>query len=318
MNDPSLNLKWSSLIFKDGFTQSELSLKDECALKHNFRYNNRLSKRDSFNWDLWVGNAWHAFQQTWRSTFGVCDLTKHFGESIPKNVPKGMAFEADYEYWSEILPVYQEQYAALYTGEEVEPYIAIEKVLKTEYLGFTLTGKIDLASSKYLFIRDFKTTVSAWLISPDGWHFKLQFMWYCWLMRQTFPEFFSKQPFDFQLDIMQKPALKQTKQDGTLQGHIRRVKADIRMRPEHYLTRISKTIHQPAIQHFEDTVLTPKIQQLALIRDNPEETLSLVTNPNTNVCNLYGNRCEFFEICELGWNAGKFFFEHRKVKHVEL
>lgn len=117
---------------------------------------------------------------------------------------------------------------------------------------------------------------------------------------------------------MQKPALKETKADGSWAGHIKRVAADIKIRPEFYLKRLPARIEPGAITRFEEMVLTPKIQRLLLVRDNPEETLSIITNPNTNACNLFGNRCEFFDYCEKGWNVAKFFFEKRAEKHQEL
>lgn len=317
-SSPILSLDLNPPTLAQGLTQSELSLKDECAMKWNLKYNNRLELRDKWSWALWVGTAWHNFQELWR-TEGSCELTKHCGlMNFSKNIPRDTDFEMQLEYWTGLLPVYQEVYAKMFEDEKMmKGWCIIEEELSTEYLGFKLRGKIDLANEDFMFIRDFKTTTSAWLISPDGWDFKLQFMMYCWLMVQNYPEW-GKKSFKFQLDILQKPGLKQTKADGTWAGHIRRVAADIRSRPEYYLTRQSVDIQPERIKRFQDFVLTPKLQQLALARDNPIEAQSILTNMNTNACNLYGNRCEFWEVCEKGWDVAKFFYNQREVKHQEL
>lgn len=304
----------------DGITQSELSLKDQCALKWNFKYNNRLERNDHFIWHFWIGAAWHEFQQVWRESKGNCDVTKFTPPTAIPITPEIQAlpgFEETFIYWEVILPAYQTAYAKLYKEEATHDWTLIEKELTGNLLDFKIRGRLDLMSEQFRFIRDFKSTGSAWLIAPDGWHFKLQFMLYCWLVRQNYPEF-TKKEFDFQLDIMQKPNLKQTKADGTWAGHIRRVAKDVLDRPDFYLTRKSEKIQPGAISRFEDWTLIPKLQLLALARDNPNETQAIMTNPNTNACNDFGGRCEFYEICEKGWDAGKFFFHRRDVKHQEL
>jgi hypothetical protein len=306
-----LNFSLQDRTISDGVTQSELSLLDECALKWNYRYNNRLHKADFFDWNFFVGTSWHNFQEKWRKGTNP----KSFAPpEIPKNIARNSEFEKTLAYWSEVLPAYQLAYAEMYPEELKHPWSIIEQELSAEFGGWTIKGKIDLASDKPRFIRDFKSTSSAWLISPDGWHFKLQFMLYCWLMVKNNPEWGKKQ-FEFQMDIMQKPALKQTKQE-TWPAHVMRVCNDIPSRPEFYLTRKSYVIVPDAIKRFEKFVLTPKIQRLELACNS--DNLSIITNPNTNACNAYGHQCEFFNICEKGWDAGKFFFEQRDVKHQEL
>lgn len=320
MATPILQLALQPDTIKDGITQSELSMKDECAFKWNLRYNNRLNRADYFSWPLFVGAAWHEFQERWRNGKGSCDVTKFVlpaSVTIPKD-GRDSEFEKWLEYWTYVLPAYQEAYATVYAGEEKHDWKLVEQELSAEHLGFIIRGKIDLMSDSPRFIRDFKSTASSWLTSPDGWHFKLQFMLYCWLVWKNFPEWAAK-PFTFQLDMMQKPGLKQTAADGTWGGHIRRVVLDVKKRAaEYYLERTSHPILVENIRRFEEHVLTPKIQALALVRDNPDETISLITNPNTNACNAFGNRCEFYDICDKGWDAGKFFFLRRDKKHEEL
>lgn len=312
--DIQLDLSIQPSTKKDGVTQSELSLLDECALKWNFRYNNLLKKADFFNWNFFVGTAWHNFHQKWRESKGKLNPKSFSPPEIPANIGRDSEFEKTLDYWSQVLPVYQVEYAKLYKEEATHDWVIIEKELSADYGGWTIRGKIDLASDKPRFIRDFKSTASAWLITPDGWHFKLQFMLYCWLMVKNYPEW-DKKPFDFQLDMMQKPALRQTKQE-TWPAHVQRVCNDIPARPEFYMTRKSYVITSDAIKRFEQHVLRPKIERLELAR-NPAN-ISIITNPNTNACNAYGNQCEFFNICEKGWDAGKFFFEKRAMKHEEL
>lgn len=302
---------------KDGFTQSELSLLDECAKKWNFRYNNLLKKADDFNWSQFIGSAWHMFQQLWRESKGGLNLEKGIFPIIPNGTNRDTEWEKWMAYWEIVMPAYQKAYAKMNKGEEVHEWEIVEKELSFEHLGYRIRGKIDLASTKPKFIRDFKTTVSAWLISPNGWHFKLQFMTYCWLMAKNYPAW-AKEQFTFQMDIMQKPGLKETKADGSWAGHIRRVAKDVQDRPEFYLTRQSALIVPDAIQRFEEEVLTPKIQRIALAVENPEDGLPIITNASTNACNSFGNQCEFFEMCEKGTKAGIFLFEKRKAKHEEL
>lgn len=309
---PQVNLE----CIKEGFTQSELSLKDECALKWNFRYNNRL-ERNEFQWSFFVGAAWHNFQQKWREKKGEIDLTKIDITGMKKGVMQDSEFDKWLEYWSQVIPAYQQAYAQIYFEEANDEWLIIEQELEATVHGYRIRGKIDLASAKYMFIRDFKTTVSTWLTSPQGWHFKLQFMTYCWLMYKNFPNW--QKSFNFQLETMQKPRLKQTKEDGTWTGHIRRVCQDIKERAAiFYLQRQQVTIQPENIRHFEETVLKPKIELLHLAIENPEAGISIVTNPNTNACNSFGKQCEFFEICEKGFNVGRHFFHQRDKKHNEL
>lgn len=315
---PILNYYLSPTALADGFTQSELSLMDECMMKWNLRYNNLLTREGVFQWSHFVGGAWHKFQELWRLSKGEFDLDEAIFPEIPPETKRDSEFEKWYEYWTHVMPAYQRAYAKMYPEEATHDWMIIEQELQAEHLGFLIRGKIDLASDKPRFIRDFKSTVSAWLTSPNGWHFKLQFMLYCWLMVKNNPDWLKKD-FQFQMDLMQKPGLKETKADASWAGHIRRVCADIeKERPEYYLTRQSSLVSRESLARFEDNVLTPKIQRLALIAENPEETLCLLTNPNTNACNSFGNPCEFFEICEKGWDAGKFFFRNRSTKHEEL
>lgn len=315
---PSFNPQVSLACVKDGFTQSELSLKDECALKWNFRYNNLLQRRDVMDWPLFVGGAWHNFQERWRKTKGNLDLTKMTPQDIPANILKDSEFEKWNEYWMQVLPAYQQAYAQIYKEESSMDWLIIEQELSADIHGYKIRGKIDLASVKPKFIRDFKSTAAAWLTSPQGWHFKLQFMTYCWLISKNFKDWENTQ-FAFQLDMMQKPALKETKADGTWAGHIRRVVADVKARAaEYYLSRQQIIVLPEAIRHFEKTVLGPKIELLHLAIENGDAAISIVTNPNTNACNAYGKQCEFFEICEKGWDVGKHFFTNRPIKHQEL
>lgn len=318
MNAPSFSPQVSLACVKDGFTQSELSMFDECQLKWNYKYNNRLKLVDQFDWAFWVGGAWHNFQETWRLMKGDIDLTKIAPPELPPDLIRDSDFEKWYEYWMQVLPAYQMAYASIYKEEATMDWLIIEEELKAEILGYTIRGKIDLASEELMFIRDFKSTVSAWLISPSGWHFKLQFMTYCWLMSKNYPSW-AKQQFKFQLDIMQKPGLKETKADGTWAGHIRRVCTDVKTRAsEYYFSRQQTTILPEQIKRFEQNVLMPKITKIHLAIENPEIAVAIVTNPNTNACNAYGHQCEFFRCCEQGWDVGKHFFTQRKDKHQEL
>lgn len=319
MRDPLVNrASINPATLENGLTQSELGMMNECALKWNFRYNNLLERADQFQWQLFVGTSWHNFQEMWRKDSN-CDVTKFVPPIIPPNIVRTSDFEADLEYWSQVLPAFQQNYTEHYKEEKGMEWMLIEEELSAELLGFILRGKIDLAHEQFRFIRDFKSTVSAWLISGDGWDFKLQFMMYCWLMvnPNNYPSW-GKKKFTFQMDVLQKPALRQTKADGTWAGHIRRVVADIKSRPEFYFTRQSADIFPEQIKRFEDNVLVPKLQKIALIRDNPAETECLINDMNTNACNMFGNRCEFWDICEKGWDVAKFFYTNREVKHQEL
>lgn len=315
-SSPSLSLQIRPETVAEGFTQSELSMLDECALKWNFRYNNLLTRDGCFNWDQFVGTSWHGFQECWRTMDSATPDLSYLAE-IPTGTPRDTDFEMQLEYWTKVLPAYQLAYTKCFGDERSWNAFIVEKELSAELLGYKIRGQIDLAIESPKIIRDFKTTVSSWLISPTGWHFKLQFMTYCWLMMKNYPDFV-KGGFDFQMDILQKPALKQTKADGTWQGHIRRVCQDIQERPEFYLKRETKRILPDQIKRFETNVLIPKITRLSLAVDNPEDAVSIVSNPNTNACNSFGKQCEFFEICESSWDSGKFFFVNRKTKHEEL
>lgn len=313
-----LQLEIQQHTIDEGFTQSELSLMDECALKWNYRYNNRLGRGDQFDWNLHVGSAWHAWQEGWRK--GTMGTDTVFDVEVNDSVLQDHEFEQKKEYWEHVLPAYQRVYANLYKGENEEHWDIIEEELQYDFLGYQIRGKIDLASDKLNFIRDFKSTVSAWLISGDGWHFKLQFMLYCWLMTKNHPDWAKKPFFNFQLDMMQKPALKHTKSESWA-GHLQRVCADVASRPEFYFKRESYKITPDMIKRFETNVLTPKIKRIEVAATKDTGFYlnnSILENPNTNACNMYGKQCEFFNICEKGWNAAQFFYTQREKKHQEL
>lgn len=188
MQPPILDFQLQAETLADGVTQSELSLFDECAIKWNLRYNNRLTRADYFVDYFYIGHAWHVFQEEWRKAKGDCDLTKCYFPAIPKTIPQTTELEKTIVYWNGVMPSYQQTYASLYREEAKHPWMILEKELQAEYLGVLIRGKIDLASDKPRFIRDFKSTASTWLIAHDGWNFKLQFMLYCWLMVKNYPD----------------------------------------------------------------------------------------------------------------------------------
>lgn len=302
----------------EGFTQTELGTMDDCARKWNLGYNNKLERKDFFDWNLWIGELWHTFQHSWRSTKGKINPKIVEEPVIPKNIARTSDFEQELDYWMNVMPTFQEEYIKFYAGEQKLDYLILEEELSAEFLGFKIRGKLDLVDAKKRFIRDFKTTSSAWFIAPDGWHFKLQFMVYCWLMSKNHPEF-TKDVFEFQLCILQKPALKKTDKE-TWPQHIQRTKADIQKRPEFYFQRKPAIIEPKMIRHFEETVLTPKI--MLIIGAQEQEKITgdqyILSNPNTNHCNAYNRKCQFWEICEKGWESGKHFFVERDKKHREL
>ena len=320
MENPALSLKWHDRTFTEGFTQSELSLFDECALKHNFRYNNLLERQDTMNWYFYIGDAWHTFQQKLRQAKGNIDFNICYFPEIPPNVTRDNVFEQQLDLWNNIMPAYQAAYAKLYAAELADDFFIIEKELSVKFNGFTIRGKVDLASNKKgnVFIRDFKTTKSAWFLTKEGWHFKLQFMLYSWLMLKCYPEWRQFPFFNFQMDIMQKPALKQTKNE-TWPAHVQRVKADIFARAEeHYFDRQTAPMTPEAIDRFEKEVLIPKVNILNLIFENRDDMLPVITNPNTNACNAFNTQCEFFHICDKGWKVARGNFSLRNAKHQEL
>src|SRR5258708_6140930 len=109
-----------------GFTQSELSLMDECTLKWQYRYNNLMSK-DLFDLNLFVGSAWHNFQENWRRSKGEYPADSFTPPELKAGTLRDSEFEQKLEYWSEILPAYQLTYIKLYKGEEKENYFVIEE-----------------------------------------------------------------------------------------------------------------------------------------------------------------------------------------------
>lgn len=315
----TLDLSIQKRTIDGGFTQSELGMLDECALKWNYRYNNGLRLTGYFPWALWVGGEWHRFQENWRKTGGEFELvvTK---PDVPDEVSQDNDWQKWFEYWSSVLPAMSKAYARLWRDEAKHDWFIVEEELSAAFLGYTIRGKIDLVSHKPRFMRDFKSTASTWLISPIGWQFSLQFMTYAWLMKENYPEFVEL-PFDFQLDMMQKPGLKETKGDGSWKGHIQRVVKDVQdpERKDMYYKRMSAKITIDDINRFEKNVLTPKIQRLDLAITNPEVGLPIVTNPNTKACHAFGKPCEFFGICEGGFENARFHYENQTTtKHEEL
>ena len=300
-----------------GVTQSELACLDGCPMKWNLRYNNLLQLRGAWSWQMAVGNAIHEFMRD-RYRGLDADTEKVRWPEIGEDVYRSNEWEMEYTFWNGVIVAMQRAYVRRYKEEETTmEYDIVEQIVSREFMGFNLIGLIDgkgtcLVDSKQ-FIKDHKVTTRPDLMAPMGWDMMFQFMFYSWLCEPML----KGETFDFILNVLRKPALRQTQRES-YEGFVRRCSLDIIKRPDFYFVREPRPITRGAIRRFEEYVLKPKLQRLKLVRDYPELAYPIITVPDTNNCFSYNQLCEFYGICKNGWDIESYEYTQRPAKHTEL
>lgn len=300
---------------KDGLTQSELAMMDDCVMKWNLWYNNLVTKRGSWAWPLEVGTAFHCFAESFYNSTKhkggkPCDPNLVIMEVPDEDVLQDDQFKYDMDYWVAVLGALQRAYVRYWQDDLVawKPDI-VEEVVMKEYRGYKFTGKIDLGGEtpKGYGLLDHKSTSSLEKLTEEGWDFRLQFNFYPWLLAET------KHPKVFLINGIRKPALRITKSETQL-AFINRIARDIASKPTEYFRRTPMPINPERIAHFQRTVLDPKIDFIELAKKNPR----LLLNLNTNACTKFNQTCAFLQICRTQLAGNEFQFHQREDKHVEL
>lgn len=302
----------------EGWTQSEITTMDDCSMIWFWRYGMLLRRKGWFSWASVYGTAFHSTMEEMYATGG-----KRWAPA-PLIVPDGITLNAkqltEKEYWERTLAVQTECYAERWKDDfQLFKVEKLERDVDIVFEGIRLRGKIDLTfftNDGRLWLLDHKTTSRLDLKTVAGWDFRFQFMFYLWLAMKEFPDM----PFaGYYINAIKKPTIRQ-KQNESIDAFFARLQMNMSMEPDEYYYRDRLLLTKTSISHFEETVLRPKLNRIKLLT-NPDVSdmikRTLVMNPNTNRCQLYGV-CEYLPLCQHGYSRESFQFEQRGAKHEEL
>lgn len=300
--------------FKQGFTQSEIGVWDNCAEKWYLSYNHALRKRGGFEWYFIYGDGVHATLEHWYKTGEEKIATLQ----LPKDVVSDAAIAYELEKWQGILQVQMERYFQHYARDlDIWTPWAVEETVMVEFEGIKFTGKIDLGycidGLKGNVLADNKTYG---MEDTVGWQFRFQFMFYIWLVQKAT----ERKINSFMVNGIKKPALRQGKEES-LPSFLVRIKADMIQEPDKYFVRTPLHMIKHSMEHFEERVLRPKVERIKLLTQaTTSDSIieSLVRNQNTHHCVNFGSACEFLPICQHGFKREAHWYFQREVKHVEL
>lgn len=307
---------------EEGWTQSEITTWDDCAMMWFWRYGLLLRRKGRINWHSTYGTAFHTTMEEAYSTKG------ERWHPAPLVLPEGHVLDAKglvmKEYWERTLKVQTTRYIDYHKNDFTDFKVdKIEIDVDFVFEGIRLRGKIDLTfithDGRY-WLLDHKTTSRLDLKTVAGWDFRFQFMFYLWLAMKACPE---KQFAGYYINAIKKPTIEQRKNES-IDSFFARLDMEMAMEPEKYYYRDRLLLTSTSISHFEKTVLGPKLKRIKLLT-NPQvpaivkEDLMevLLQNPNTNRCQLYGV-CEFLPLCQHGYDREGFNYEQRPEKHEEL
>lgn len=304
-------------IFKEGFTQSEIGVWDNCAEQWYLGYNHMLKRKGTFEWYFIYGDGVHSTLQSWYKDGNPTVARLQF----PSDVIPTREQQFELEKWQAILEVQMERYFIRYE-DDLDTWTpwANEEVVATEFEGIKLTGKLDLGFSvdgvAGNILSDHKTYN---LEDTIGWQFRFQFMFYIWLAQRALGHKIQK----FLVNGIKKPQLRQGK-DESLPSFIIRIRSSMIQEPDKYFQRTPLLMIAHSMEHFESRVLRPKIERIKAVRALTQGkgdamiVESLVRNQNTNNCVKYGSCCQFLPICQHGYNREAAFYTRRQTKHEEL
>lgn len=303
--------------FEQGWTQSEITLMDDCAYKWYLKYDRLLDPAEA-NIKFAVGTAWHLIMQDIYNSKGK-------GFSPPKCKYEGNPLlsserEALLEQWDKILTVYGEEYITHYKDDFATLQIeGVEEVvdLEIEHNGveIRLKGIIDLRAfqGKSQLIMDHKSAGGMNSALLRGWDFRFQFMFYIWLIQKAVDKKVNK----FIVNAMIKPT-KRVKIAQSLLGFLNELRNDIRKEPKKFFYREPLLLTEGKMDRFESNILTPTLNKIAILQteNTPQDVLMALLKPNTQSCMNFNEYCPFFDLCEHKISADR--FEKRKQKHQEL
>lgn len=303
------------------FTQSEITLWDECPYKWYLRYQQRLDALHHISWALVVGSEWHECMEALYREKGKnandisCNVAKH----LHKSVVITTEIEKEIQYWNEVLEATVQAYAKFYVDDfKVFVPTDFEKTLQVdveiEGVNFSLAGKRDMKGKfrgKGVGIWDHKTFGQISKSLTEGWGFKFQFMFYLWLDYKCDPK---NRATEFLVNGVKKTALR-WKEGENIITFAARVHQDIMTRPETYFYRQSLDLTAEGIKAFEEKILMPKLKRIAMLQNHPESAEVIALSKNTEACNHWGGQCEYFANCYFGETKQ---YKIRTIKHTEL
>lgn len=304
----------------EGMTQSEMQTWDNCPEKWYLTYNLLLQSKGSFSWALTYGTWIHAALEEFYASKGKRWTWDPVLPSGGKFLTNEIMQQS--EYWMRLGKLQMEIYTSHYKGDFTFFDIdCTEEVVDYTFEGVRLKGMIDMyvysKAHKGFYVLDHKTTSRIDPQTIQGWDFRLQFMFYCWLGWKMWPK---KPVHGFFINAIKKPALRQGK-DESLDTFLQRVQTDMLKRPEEYFYRDRMRLKKADLQHFEDTILRPKLQRVKMLLDPsipPSVKSMLVRNKNTDHCLTYGKPCAFLNACKNGLEIERHAFTVRANKHEEL
>jgi hypothetical protein len=309
---------------QQGFTQSEMTLFDDCSEAWYLNYGLMLEQKGNFSWAKLYGLAIHAsLEEFYMSKGKRCswDLPK-----LPKSIIMTSQMMEDFEYWDHVGRAQIEAYAQQYKDDfkiydygdriEVEPHI--------EFEGLLLKGKIDALPkhNNAYYVKDHKTCSRLDQAALAGWGFRFQFLYYCWLASKH-KDFAGKKIKGIIINAIKKPEIKMRVGEGVI-GFAARVRMDMLERPDSYFYRDRGELLPGQLQRFEDEMLRPKVERLKFMlsatKDKQNEQLkaAFLRNKNTNSCYKWNKPCQFFDLCKNGIKVESARYTQRTTKHNEL
>ena len=304
---------------EEGFTQSEITTRDNCAQKWYWTYVELLQKMGSFSWALVYGSALHATLEQMYTTKGERWSPEEV--KIPAGVELTLAQQALQEYYNELVKIQTARYAAFWKDEfAMLQVVAVEEVIDITFCGIRFKGMIDLIAKTpdgRIWIFDHKTCSRLDAQTQMGWDFRFQFMFYMWLVSKKYPDW---KLAGFTVNAIKKPALRQGKTESTA-TFLSRIEMDMIAEPEKYFYRENMPLTKESMEHFEKMILEPKLKILQLLTDEESPAIIkevLAHNPNTDACMHYGSPCTFLPLCRRGWELEGFQYEKKETKHTEL
>lgn len=307
----------------EGFTQSEITLYDRCAYKWNLRYNNGIYSPGKFEVYNLFGHGFHRFCADFYR--GVQEIDTPVIE-IPEDIAITTQIEDERDYWQAILEAACQAYLHYYKSDhkfyEVQDGDCIER--HTEYTiklrghKIRLRGVIDMIAlhERKPAISDHKALSMINSATVHGWDFKFQFMFYIWLARKAL----DYKAVRFIANGFQKPTLR-LKKDENHEQFVHRVAQTVLTEPSRFFYRETMHLEKGSLEHFEQTVLMPKLHRIARMMDSnldADLTEILFHDKNTETCHAYNKTCEYLGICKYGIDNELPNYAVHEHKHQEI
>lgn len=320
---PDLDFEIDPEMIAEGLTQSEMQTWDNCAEKWYLGYNLKLSHRSQFSWATTYGSWVHnTLEEFYRSKGKRWHWQPEVDELILRR--QNAKVMRQRELYMKLGKIQMEVYASQYKHDfKLYDILSTEDIIDIEFEGVRLKGKVDVLAYhkgyKRVGLWDHKTTGRLDRDTALGWDFRLQFMFYTWLAYHH-PDWKKQRPRSFMVNAMKKPQLKWGDTEP-VDAYLQRVQIDMVQKPEKYLYRDTLLLKEGDLEHFEKTILRPKIERVKMLfnpKVSDDVKLIITRNKNTDTCRKYGQACEFLPVCQHGLDVEKRGYMRREVKHREL